>query len=264
MAAAYIKLGKLPEAEAESREALRLGPLHLPAMYSLATSLHNQGKLDEAAGWYRKIISLKPDLFTPRRFLGNVLVAQGKPDEAIQQFQAALKIRPDDAETRVVLGVALLQKEKVDEAVGQFFEAVKLQPANPIANYQLGLISQGRKQSAAAVDYYRKALEAQPDWPEVLNNLAWVLAASPDPSVRNGAEAVQRAERACTLTGYKEPLLIGTLAAAYAEAGRFPNAVNAAQKAHDVAAAAGLKELAAKNAELLETYRAGKAYHEPQ
>jgi hypothetical protein len=72
------------------------------------------------------------------------------------------------------------------------------------------------------------------------------------------------AERACKLTGYKEGIFVGTLAAAYAEAGRFQDAVSSAEKAHSLALAAGQKEIAQKNQELLELYRAGRAYHETQ
>ncbi len=264
MGSAYLKVNKFAEAEAASRKALELAPLHLTAMFSLASALHNQGKLDEAATWYRKILMLQPELVTPRRLLGNVLVAQNKPDEAIQQFRMALKIRPEDPDTHVLLGVAEMQKGDVEVATKEFLEGVNLQPTNAIANYQLGTIFQMQKRPVAAVDYYRKALQAQPNWVEVLNNLAWILAASPDPTARNGKEAVERAERACVLTHFNEPLLIGTLAAAYAEAGRFTDAVQAAEKARDTATTAGMKEVAAKNAELLELYRAGKAYHEPQ
>jgi tetratricopeptide (TPR) repeat protein len=261
---ALMKQGKFADAEAQCREALRLAPMHLPAMFCLATALHNQGKLDEAAKRYRQVLALSPELFTPRRYLGNVLVAQGKPDEAIPEFRTALKIRPNDADTHVVLGIALLERSRADEATAQFAEAVRLQPTNAIANYQLGTIYQGRKQPHMAIDYFRKALQAQADWPEVLNNLAWILAANADPSVRDGAEAVTCAERACTLTSYKEPLLIGTLAAAYAEAGRFNDAVAAAEKARGLAAAATQTEVAEKNKQLLELYRAGRAYHEAE
>ncbi len=264
MGNAYMKLGKLPEAEAECRAALQLDPVNLPAMFCLATSLHNQGKLDEAAPLYRKVLALKPNLFTPRRYLGNVLLAQGKPDEAIQQYQLALKIRPNDADTHTVLGLALAGKNQMDEAVTQFTEAVKLQPTNAIAIYQLALVWQSRKQPALAVYNYRKALEIRPDWPEVLNNLAWLLAANPDVSVRDGADAVKFAERACELTQNKEAFLIGTLGAAYAEAGRFPEAIRAAEKARDIALAGGQKELAEKNAELLKLYQAGQPFHESQ
>src|SRR5208282_4046607 len=106
--------------------------------------------------------------------------------------------------------------------------------------------------------------QAQPDWPESLNNLAWILAANPDSQVRNGAEAVALAERACKLTEYKQPIMVGTLAAANAEAGRFPEAVNFAEKARSLAFAAGQTDVAQKNEELLKLYRAGRAYHESQ
>jgi tetratricopeptide (TPR) repeat protein len=264
LSSALLKKGAFVEAEAEAREALRLTPMHLPAMFSLATALHNQGKLDQAADYYHRILELKPDLYTPRRYLGNIFVAQGKPDQAISEFLMALKIRPQDADTRVVLGVVLLQKDRIDEATAQFLEAAKLQPTNAIANYQLALIHQSRKETSAAIDCYHKALKAQPDWPESLNNLAWILAANPDAALRNGAEAVALAERACKLTGYKEGIFVGTLAAAYAEAGRFQDAVSSAEKAHSLALAAGQKEIAQKNQELLELYRVGRAYHEAQ
>jgi tetratricopeptide (TPR) repeat protein len=259
-----VKQGKFVEAEAQCREALRLAPMHLPAMFCLATVLHRQGKLDEAADYYRRILELKPDLYAPRRYLGNILVAQGKPDQAISELLLSLRIRPEDADTHVVLGVVLLNKNRIDEATAQFLEAARLQPTNAIANYQLALIHQGRRETSAAIDYYRKALRAQPDWPESLNNLAWILAANPDATLRDGAEAVALAERACKLTGYKEGIFVGTLAAAYAEAGRFQEAVSSAEKARSLALAAGQKEIAQKNQDLLELYRAGRAYHETE
>jgi tetratricopeptide (TPR) repeat protein len=113
-----------------------------------------------------------------------------------------------------------------------------------------------------AVAQYRQALRLNPDLVGALNNLAWILAASPDDKLRNGAEAVPLAERACELTHYGKPVIIGTLAAAYAEAGRFPEAVATAEKAEQLATSAGLTAVAAKNRQLLELYRAGKPYHE--
>ena len=101
-----------------------------------------------------------------------------------------------------------------------------------------------------AVAQYREALRLNPNLAGALNNLAWVLAASPDDELRNGAEAVRLAERACELTHYGEPSFIDTLAAAYAEAGRFPEAVTTAEKAEQLATAAGLTAVAAKNRQL--------------
>jgi Flp pilus assembly protein TadD len=95
-----------------------------------------------------------------------------------------------------------------------------------------------------------------------LNDLAWILATAPDDRLRNGAEAVTLAERACHVSDFEEAQFIGTLAAAYAEAGRFENAIRAGEKAKAMAAAAGQKELVEKNRQLLELYRAGKPYRD--
>ncbi|MGA2179500.1 MAG: glycosyltransferase family 39 protein [Verrucomicrobiota bacterium] len=98
--------------------------------------------------------------------------------------------------------------------------------------------------------------------PEILNNLAWRLATSPDPKVRDGTQAVPLAQRACELTHFEKTIYIGTFAAAYAEAGRFDDAMATAQKAIALAQENGEQDLLQKNQELLELYRAHKAYHE--
>jgi tetratricopeptide (TPR) repeat protein len=96
----------------------------------------------------------------------------------------------------------------------------------------------------------------------VLNNLAWRFATDPDATKRNGAEAVQLAEVACTLTAHQNPIPLSILGAAYAEAGRFKEAIETAQKARDLAQAAGQPQLAEKNRQLLELYRSGQACRE--
>ena len=105
-------------------------------------------------------------------------------------------------------------------------------------------------------------LRLDPDRPEALNDLAWLLATSSDDKVRNGAEAVLHAERACRLTAFKQTQMISALAAAYAEAGRFPEAVATAEMAVRLQTANGETQLAAINNQLLPLYRAGRPYHE--
>jgi tetratricopeptide (TPR) repeat protein len=114
-----------------------------------------------------------------------------------------------------------------------------------------------------SVEQYRAALVRDPDSIEALNNLAWMLATSPDASVRNGVDAVRFAERACRLTGNKKAGMVGTLAAAFAEAGRFTDAAATAEKAADLADADGNSRFAAINRQLLALYRAGKPFREP-
>jgi len=97
----------------------------------------------------------------------------------------------------------------------------------------------------------------------VLNNLAWKLATSPDASIRNGPLAVKAAGRACIQTQYQQPVLVGTLAAAYAEAGRFNEAAATAQKACDMAASLGDTNLVQINQSLASLYQTRQPYHEP-
>ncbi len=144
------------------------------------------------------------------------------------QYHRALQINPEFAIVHFNLGSALLRKVQVDEAIVQ----------------------------------YQKALQINPDSVHVLNHLAWLLATSPDAHLRNGVRAVQYAGRACELTHYGVIQLVGTLAAAYAEAGRYDEAMATAQKACALAAAAGEPELLKRNQALLELYRAHQPYHE--
>ena len=116
---------------------------------------------------------------------------------------------------------------------------------------------------AGAVARYRLALQSDPGLVRALNNLAWILATSPEAALRDGPEAVRLAEGACRLTQYKQTILVGTLAAAYAEAGRFLEAVTTAEMACTLATQAGDQALLARNQQLLELYRARQPYHEP-
>ena len=116
---------------------------------------------------------------------------------------------------------------------------------------------------AGAAAQFRQVLQVQPDSVEALNNLAWLLATCPDETVRNGAEAVRCAERASRLPQEKGMCVMGTLAAAYAEAGRFKEAIATAEKAVETETAAGETRFAALNTQLLTFYRAGQPWHEP-
>ena len=172
-----------------------------------------------------------------------------------------MRIEPNDATTHSALGRVLVLEGKPDQAVVELRRANSLHfvPSDAV-QLAMALALQGRTKDAIAE--YRTILGSNPDLPDALNNLAWILAASPHSGFRNGPEAVQLASRACALTHNSLPLMIGTLAAAYAEAGRFDDAAIAAQKAHDLAVAQGKSDVAARNLELLQLYRSHRAYTE--
>jgi tetratricopeptide (TPR) repeat protein len=139
---------------------------------------------------------------------------------------------------------------------------LRTSPSLPEAHYQLAVLLVGRKQTAPAIAHYRQALRARPDWPEALNNLAWILATQEDPHFRDGAAAVRLAARAVELTKTNSAGALDTLAAGYAEAGRFAEAAKAAQQAVRLAETAGQKDLAAEARHHVELYQTGQAFRE--
>jgi tetratricopeptide (TPR) repeat protein len=189
--------------------------------------------------------------------LGIALAAEGRFDEAIENYRQAIRINPNYSKALDNLGVALAAKGRFDEALKYYHQAIQLNSNRPETFFHLGMTLDQLGRTREAVAQYREALKLNPNLTGPLNNLAWVLAASPDDKLRNGAEAVRLAERACELTHYGEPLFIATLAAAYAECSRFPEAVTTAEKAEQLATAAGSEELAGKIRQLLELFRAG-------
>ena len=255
--------GRFDEAIENYRKAIQIDPNYSEALNNLGEALLHQGQFDEAIKNFRKTIQIKPNNSEAQYNLGNALAAKGWFDEAIESFRKAIQINPKFSEALNNLGGALLHQGQFDEAIESFRKAIQIKPnfSEALDNLGVALAAQGRFDEA--IENYRQAIQIKPNFSEALNNLAWVLAAGPDDKLRNGAEAVRLAERACELTQYGEPLYLETVAAAYAEAGRFPEAVTTAEKAEQLATAAGLTAVAAKDRELLELYRAGKPYHEP-
>jgi tetratricopeptide (TPR) repeat protein len=204
------------------------------------------------------------DNVVARYHLGLAFFQQRRADEAITQFQMALEIQPDYAEARYNLGTVLLQQKRMDEAITQLQKALEIKPdnASPHKNLGIAFLKQGRLDEA--IVHFKKSLAIRPDQVEIQNNLAWLLATSPQASLRNGIQAVELAQRANQLTGAKNPNFLCTLAAAYAEAGRFSEAVETAQRALPLARAQYNTALADDIQSQLKLYQAGVSFHLPE
>lgn len=171
--------------------------------------------------------------------LGIVFLRQGKLDEAISLLQAAVDLRPDNSPAHENLAKALLQKGQVADALIHYRKLLELQPDNMEVHNIVGtvLTQQGRVEEG--VEEWQKVLSVEPDNGNAMSNLAWVFATSPDQSIRNGAKAVQLAEQAVRISGGRIAILFRTLAAAYAENGRFSEAIQTAQRGIELANSQG-------------------------
>jgi tetratricopeptide (TPR) repeat protein len=255
--------GRFDEAIENYYKALQINPNYADALNNLGVALAAQGRVDEAIENYYKAIQINPNYADALNNLGVALANKGRLDEAIENFLKAIQIDPNSADALNNLGFSLAAKGRLDEAIENYYKAIQINSNRPETFYHLGMALGQLGRTREAVAQYREALRLNPNLAGALNNLAWALAASPDDELRNGAEAVRLAERACELTHYGQSLFIGTLAAAYAEAGRFPEAVATAEKAEQLATTAGSKKPAGENRQRLELYRAGKPYHDP-
>ncbi len=178
-------------------------------------------------------------------------------------FEHALAVTSGNFIAHNNLGEMLSRHGRLQEAEHHLTAAVQFNPNLPEAQYELGHVLSQEGRISEAIQWYRRALNLRPDWPGVLNNLAWLQATHPSAEFRNGGEAVPLAERACNLTGRTNLWLLSTLAAAYAEAGRYSEALGIQQRVCDLAVVQGQSNLLERFVCRLELYRSGQPYHEP-
>ncbi len=254
--------GQLEEAHAQCERALRDSGGNPSVRHDFGKILTAEKKFDLAADQFRLSLRILPNQEGELMNLGNVLLAQNMPGEAAVQFQSALLLDPNNEDIHFYLAKAFEMESNAAEASREFARCIQLNPNDPELHARLAVLLSAQGRMAEAISHYRQALRLQPDSQEALNNLAWILASDSRAELRDGKEAVRLATRVCELTRHSKPLMIGTLAAAYAEAGRFDEAVAAAQEAHDLALAIGKKEIAEKNLEMLKLYRSHRPFHE--
>lgn len=149
-----------------------------------------------------------------------------------------------------------------DEAIEQYEQALKQMPDSIHAHNQLGLLLQKRGEFKAAIAQFQKVLELDPKHVTARNNLAWLLATCPENSLRDGKKVVELAQQAVQLSGGRAPEILDTLAAAYAEAGPFPIAIETARQVLDLSTAQNNKPLAEVIQNQLQLFEVNSPHHE--
>jgi tetratricopeptide (TPR) repeat protein len=286
---------KVDEALAELETAIELQPDYMEARAHLAVILAGKGMIEEAKTRLEKILEEDPDCWLAQVNLGVILAGRGRQEEAMALFQKALELNPEYWETHTNLGMGFMNKGMLEQATVHFRAAVALDLTEPVGFFNLSraLVEQGIFEEAAAalkksvelnprsVDArvmlghalaargefesalaaFRIAMEIAPNDPRPVNGLAWLLATCPKDGIRNGSRAVRLAEALCKATGYKDSLFTSTLAAAYAEVGRMPEAVAMATSTLNSVSPRN-KPLAEKIRRHLECYKQGKPYRD--
>jgi Flp pilus assembly protein TadD len=286
-----LQKGNVDEAIPRYQRALEIDPNYAQAHNNLGTALFLRGDVDGAISHYQRALQIKPDDAEARLALGNALLQKGNADEAISQYQRALETNPGFAEAHNNLGNALFRKGNMDEArthyqralqiepgyavarfgladvllrigsldeaISQYKEALQITPNNAAAHCNLGQLLLQKGSAAEAISHYQKALEIKTDYAKAQNNLAWVLATCSQASLRNANKALALSQRANELTGNANPAVLRTLAAAYAEAGQFPEAVATAERALQLAETQSDSALADALRSEMKLYRAG-------
>ncbi len=230
-----LQKGKIDDGIAQYRAALRMQPDSWDAEYNLGTALLGKAQVDEAIVHCERAVRMRPTDPDAQVCLGNALFQKGRVDEAIAHYQEAMTARPDHFLARYSLGHALLEKGELDGAIQVCRSALLLRPSDVDCHTTLAIALEEKGNPVEAIQHYQKALQLAPSSIPTLTNLAWLLATSPDASLRNGPKAIELAKKADRLVGGTNTLVLRTLAAAYAENGEFANAIRTARSAMQLA-----------------------------
>jgi len=257
------KMGRIDEAISKFETALQRDPKHFEAHCVLAEIFTSRRQWDQTISHYLLALKIHPEDRTSRFRLVSALTEKGRLDEAIGQMQQLIRDQPQDSLAHLQLAIAFLRNKRANNCSAELLEAIRCDPKFVEQQRDLYNLLNQQTNFFSALDLWRKALDIRFQSAELFNNFAWILATHPDAAIRNGPQAVQFAERACQLNGAAAFPLLDTLAASYAEAGRFDDAIKTQQKAIGLADQSGAEESAAKLRQRLQLYQARQPYRQP-
>jgi len=227
-----------------------------------AAAAEAAGQAGQAIALYQQALSVDPRIEEAHNNLANLLDDAGDTAGALVQYQAAIKLAPEAATPRENLGTLLLKLGQFDNALQQYREAARLAPADPRPSYLAAKAYLRSGQTPEAIAQLHHALDLDAEDLQSLALLARILSTDANPTNRDGGQAVVLAEKANALAGAGQPFILDVLAMAYAEAGRFPEAQAAANKALDLATANTLTNLAAGIRKHWQLFQSGRPCRE--
>ena len=287
---------RLDEAEQAFDRALKITPDSTSVLLQRARLLAVRGEQDRSVADIDKAIDIDPENAQARVLRARILQQAGQTDKALADLESVLRDEPDMDAALELRGLIAADRADYPAAIRDFRRLVAQHADDPVLVAQLGTLylaakqpreairrftraleidadnfpcRRGRSDAAISIGDHKaaladleKALELRPDDTGVLNNLAWLLATSPDDALRDGKRAVELASKACEATEWKQAHIISTLAAGHAEAGDFAAARKASRQAVEMGEAT--PELKQQLEGELASYEAGKPWRERQ
>jgi tetratricopeptide (TPR) repeat protein len=241
-------------------QALQIDPQNVVVLLLRAGVYQEKGEKDKALADVDHALQLRPNLPIALRTRALLLAQDERLADAAQALEKLHEVAPKDILTLVQLSALYGAQRQFDKAIHVYDLWIAQRPddwrafrGRADAYLNLG------KQAPAVADY-EKAIKLEPKEQGVLNNLAWLLATSPDAKLRDGKRAVQLATQACERSHYKLAYILSTLAAAYAETGDFAKAIQWSSKAVEI----GDQDHDDSLKKELQSYKAGKPWRELQ
>ena len=257
---AWDGIGNCDNAITDYTKAIRLDPDYAIAYFNRGNVWADKGEFDKAIRDFNEAIRLNPEYVRAFFNRGAIWQEMDELDKAIKDYTEVVRLDPEDAVAYNNRGVLWYYKGEADKAIKDYSKAIWLDPQFVYAYSNRGLIGYYFKgEYYNAINDYTEAIRLDPQNLIVCNMLSWILATCPDAEFRDGGQAVVLAQQACELSEWKDADSLDTLAAAYAEAGDFAQAVKYQERCLEQ-----LDEDVDKDeyTERLKLYHAGKPFHE--
>lgn len=250
-----------PEAAvADLTKAAELLPDNAGVLLLRAEALQRKGDAAAALADVETVLRQRDDYLPALQMRGLLLAEVGKLDDAVKDLERVADAAQQDPIPRLQLAMLQFSRKKMRTAIDEFTKVLEVDP-------QSWLALQGRADSylaigkqAEALSDYNEGVKLQPQNSSILNNLAWLLATSPEDGLRDGQRAIDLATKACEATEYKQAHILSTLAAGYAEIGDFETAKRWSAKAVELSDEKTRDALKKE----LESYQGGKPWRELQ
>ena len=219
------------------------------------------GRPNTAMDYFREALRIDPNCADALNNAGFILDLKGFRSDAIAYYKRAIEVQPNHGDARFNLGLTYIAQNRVEEAIEQFQTAVRYDPHHAKCHWGLAQVYTRKSQTLLSLEHARAAAKADPNLPEPIEWLVSQLACNEDANIRNGREALRHALHLNELSGFNRPGHLDVLAAAYAEVGDFPKAIETAQKAVYLSPQQGHPEWALQIQERLRAYQAGRPWH---